>query len=227
VEVKANLLNLSSCFAFATIKQKLISWQTGDPTDALFEFNNASSWLKLNKMAPNTKKTKHLLIATRRKLEHANNPTLNLHLNGNRIEEAKDEELLGFKIDKHVSWHNHIEYLIEKLNSRIHLLKRAKGYLNLHCRKLLFNALIKPVFEYCCSVWGNAPNDQLLRILSVQKRCSTLILDASFHDNSVQLFKKLQWMPIDDVIRMKKSCMMFKIMNGECPLYRTYVKCIN
>ena len=103
-------------------------------------------------MAPNTKKTKHLLIATRRKLEHVNNPTLNLHLNGNRIEAAKDEELLGLKIDKHISWHKHIEYLIGKLNSRIHLLKRAKGYLNLHCRKLLFNALIKPVFEYCCSV---------------------------------------------------------------------------
>jgi len=116
--------------------------------------NNASSWLKLNKMLPNTKKTKHLLIATQRKLEHANNPTLDLHLNGNRIEEAKDEKLLGVKIDKHISWHKHIEYLIGKLNSRIHLLKRAKGYLNLHCGKLLFNALIKPVFEYCCSVLG-------------------------------------------------------------------------
>jgi len=87
---------------------------------------------------------------------------------------------------------------------------------------------IKPVFEYCCSVWGNAPNDQLLRILRVQKRCSRLILDASFHDNSVQLFKKLQWTPIDDVIHMKKLCMMFKIVNGDCPhyfsSYRTYVK---
>ena len=85
--------------------------------------NNASCWLKLNKMVPNTKKTKHLLIATRQKLEHAKNPTLNLHLNGNPIEEAKDEKLLGVKIDKHICSHNHIEYLIAKLNSRIHLLK--------------------------------------------------------------------------------------------------------
>ena len=54
-------------------------------------------------MVPNTKKTKHLLIATRQKLEHANNPTLNLHLNGNCIEEAKDEKLLGVKIGKHIS----------------------------------------------------------------------------------------------------------------------------
>ena len=62
----------------------------------------------------------------------------------------------------------------------------------------------------------------------MQKRCSRLTLDANFHDNLVQLFKKLQWMPIDDVIRMKKLCVMFKIVNGECShyftSYRTYVK---
>ena len=40
--------------------------------------------------------------------------------------------------------------------------------------------------------------------------------------------KKLKWMPINDVIRVKKLCMMFKIVNGESPhyltSYRTYVK---
>lgn len=135
---------------------------------------------------------------------------------------------LSFKIDKHISWHNQIKQLIGKLNSRINLLKRANGYLDLHSRKLLFNALIKPVFEYCCLVWGNTRNNQMLRILRVQKCCSRLILDASFHDNSAQMFKKLQWMPIGDVIHMKKLCMMLKIVNAECPhyftSYRTYVK---
>jgi len=120
----------------------------------------------------NTQRCQNLLIATRQKLQHVNQPTLDLYLNGNRVEEAEeaeDEKLLGFKKDNHLTWHSHIEYLIGKLNSRIYLLKRAKG-----CRKLLFNALVKPIFEYCCSVWGNNPNDQLLRIFRVQKRCSRI-----------------------------------------------------
>ena len=37
-------------------------------------------------------------------------------------------------------------------------------------------------------------------IIRVQKRCARLILDASFSDNSVELFSKLDWLPIDDVI---------------------------
>ena len=131
-------------------------------------------------------------------------------------------------MDNHLTWHSHIEYLIGKLNSRSYLLKRAKGYLNLHCRKLLFNAFVKPIFEYCCSVWGNAPNDQLLRILRVQKRWGRLILDARLLDNSAQMFQKLQWGPIDNIMRIKNMSMMFKIVNKECPdyfkSYRTYKK---
>ena len=93
---------------------------------------------------------------------------------------------------------------------------------------MLFIALVKAIFEYCCSVWGNAPNDQLLRIRRVQKRWGRLILDARLLDNSAQMFQNLQWLPIDDIIRIKKLSMTFKIVNKECPdyfkSYRTYKK---
>ena len=42
------------------------------------------------------------------------------------------------------------------------------------------------------------------------------------------MFQKLQWLPTDDIIGIKKLCMMFKIVNKECPVcftsYRTYIK---
>ena len=60
---------------------------------------------------------------------------------------------------KRLPWHSHIKYLIGKLNLRNYLGKRAKGELNLYCIKLLFNPLVKPIFKYCCSVWGNTRND--------------------------------------------------------------------
>ena len=42
-----------------------------------------------NQMVPNAKKTKPLLIATRRKLQHVNQPTLDLFLTDNRLEEPR------------------------------------------------------------------------------------------------------------------------------------------
>ena len=88
-------------------------------------------------MVPNTKKTKHLIIGTVQKLLHSGNISLDLSLCSTPIEEAKDEKLLGVKIDKHLNWDNHIDFLIDKLNSRICFLKRAKTYLNHRLRNLL------------------------------------------------------------------------------------------
>ena len=62
-------------------------------------------------IVPNAKKTNQLLVATRQKLQHVNQPTLDLYLNGNGVEEAKDEKLPGVRVDNHVPWHSHIEYL--------------------------------------------------------------------------------------------------------------------
>ena len=53
--------------------------------------NNASRWFMSNQMFPNAKKIKQLLIATRQKLQHVNQLTLDLYLNGDCVEEAEDE----------------------------------------------------------------------------------------------------------------------------------------
>ena len=49
--------------------------------------------------------------------------------------------------------------------------------------------------------------------------CARLILDADTHDNSVKLFKKLHWLPIDDIIRIRKLYLLHKINQGHCPAY--------
>ena len=53
----------------------------------------------------------------------------------------------------------------------------------------------------------------------MQKRCARLILDAKFSDNSVKLFTKLGWLPIDDIIRSRKIYLLHKISSGHCPDY--------
>ena len=77
-------------------------------------------------------------------------------------------------------------------------------------------------------MWGNTKNENLLRLLRVQKRCAMIILDASYSDNSVELFSELGWLPIDDVIRVRKLCLMYKIVNGCCPQYfKDYISYVN
>ena len=129
--------------------------------------DKANSWFKLKGMLPNTKKTKHLLI-------HSSETTMEIYIDNIKLEEAAGEKLLGVVIDSNLSWNLHIDYLIKKLNSRICLLKRAKVYLTFACRKMLYNALIKPILEYCCTVWGNSlsvklPFNQLRHLATIRR----------------------------------------------------------
>ena len=104
------------------------------------------------------------------KLSYCTDPSLNLSLRGTEIEEAVNEKLVSVKVDKHLNWNSHIDHMITKLNSRVNLLERARKYLNLLLRNLLYNALIKAIFEHCCSVWGNTKIDNLQRLLIIQKQ---------------------------------------------------------
>ena len=53
-------------------------------------------------------------------------------------------------------------------------------------------------------------------------------MDADTHENSVKLFNKLDWLPIDDIIRIRKLCMLHKINQGHCPAYfNNYIEYIS
>ena len=84
---------------------------------------------------------------------------------------------------------------------------------------MLFNAVVKPILGYCCTVWSNCSVENLLRLLQEQKRCARSILDATINDSSVELFYKLGWLPIDDIIRVRKLFMLHKFSQGHCPVY--------
>lgn len=96
---------------------------------------------------------------------------MEIHIDGIRLGEAAGERLLGVLIDQNLSWNLHLDHLIKKLNSRICLLKRAKAYLTLACRKMSYTALIKPILEHCCMVWGNCTVENLQSFKTTETMC--------------------------------------------------------
>ena len=86
---------------------------------------------------------------------------------------------------------------------------------------MLFNALIKPILEYCCTIWGSCSVANLQRLLQLQKRCARFILDATINDSSIECFDQLGWLPIDDIIHIRKHFLLHKVSQGHCPEYFT------
>ena len=56
-------------------------------------------------------------------------------------------------------------------------------------------------------------------LLQLQKRCARLILNATINDSSVELFDQVGWLPIDDIIRVRKLFLLHKVSKGRCREY--------
>ena len=87
------------------------------------ELSKVGDWLTLNNMKPNIEKTKYMVIGTAQKLHHSPRNSMDLYLNGPKLNKTDEEKLLGVMIDSKLSWNQQIDHLIKKLNSRVHLLR--------------------------------------------------------------------------------------------------------
>ena len=104
-------------------------------------------------------------------------------------------------------------------SQRIGLLKKIKRHLPLEERKLYYNALIKPVMMYGCTIWSSCSRENVERVYKLQKRAARVILDANTMERSVNLFRKLNWLPLKDEIKIQKCSVIFRRIVGESPGY--------
>ena len=176
-------------------------------------------WCSNNQMVVHTGKTKAMLVSTSQKQSTTNHREFNLHIGETSINLSDEEKLLGLLIDNTLKWSAQVEATLKKCNSLLYLLSRIKVYLNLHSRKLFFNAYILPHIDYCSTVWGNCKAADIDRVIKFQKRAARLILDEDFNTPSNVLFKALGWLRFDDRVNYRKAVMMYKALHDLSPTY--------
>jgi len=182
--------------------------------------NSIAEWCIQNSMIPNISKTKsmYLSASTNKTIsDNLNSPALTMH--GESLAYSSTEKLLGVYVDQHLNWKYQVEQTIKKCNSYLYLLLRIKSYLNLHSRKLFFNAYILPHLDYCCTIWGNCSDRLIEAVIKFQKRAARIILDKDFNSPSEELFKELRWMKFPERIKYKKAILVYKSLNNSCPEY--------
>ena len=60
-----------------------------------------------------------------------------------------------------LSWHEHIDKMISKINQRLGVLRRIKDFLDLDAHYILYTSLILLLFDYADTIWGDKKNSVL------------------------------------------------------------------
>ena len=95
---------------------------------------------------------------------------------------------LGIVIDSHLTWKNHISFVVKKLRSLLYLFKSIREYLDNKHIKIIYHSLIQSHISYGIIGWGGILSVHLKDLIIIQKRFLKVWLNKPPTYPSDQLF---------------------------------------
>ena len=183
-----------------------------------FDLKQVYEWVKVNKLALNQTKTEFMLFGSQTKLSKLEK-NICIELEQFKISQVYTYRYLGVWLDPTLNWKEHVTKTSKKIGSRIALLGRSKRYLPLEGRKLLANALILPLFEYCCNAWSHCSQKVVDIIVKQHKKMARVIVGANVRTPTQQIFNTLKWVDIRNRWNFSKCKMIYSVFETLSPLY--------
>ena len=180
--------------------------------------NELNIWCKNNGMVLNTAKTKVMLITTKQKRNGLVNDKIELNCNNDQIQTITSSKILGVFVDNNLCWSEHVKHITKKIASNVWLLSKIKTYLSLEHRVQFYKTYIQPHIDFCNIIWGNASENNKLKVFRMQKRAVRVILDYDVEDTT-EAMKSLNILSFCDRLILRKAKFMFKVYHNMTPTY--------
>lgn len=177
------------------------------------ELNKFNDWFASNKLSLNIGKTNYIVFNTSRNFSWDKD----IFMGGKILKEVFSNKFLGVHIDHKLSWGDHISIVCRKVAKNIGILSKLKHYLPQHILKTLYQTLVVPHFSYCSIIWSGTRDTNLKPLIILQKKAVRHISHAAPRDHTNLLFKDLNVLKINDIIRVNLATFTYKAWNGLLP----------
>ena len=181
------------------------------------ELSHISTWLKVNKLSLNIKKTHYMIFCKRKKVSS----NVKLSIDGELINEVDKTKFLGILIDNKLTWKQHIAYISGKISHGIGMIIKARQYLNKQGMLSLYYSFIYPYLTYCNHIWGSTYKTSLKRLTMLQIKAVRIIAHACWRESCDPIYKKLNIMKLDHINTYLIGRFMFSMYVGKVPEYLT------
>ena len=114
-----------------------------------------------NKLTLNVKKTKNMLIGNKKLLNEADYVDVRLYMVMDSIEQVGVFKCLGVWLDSSLTFTSQISKMSSKISSAIGVISSVSRYLPVVQLKMLYNAMVRPYFNYCSITWSTADQKHL------------------------------------------------------------------
>jgi len=156
-------------------------------------------WTTDWKIKLNETKSNHVTFTLRR-----SNSNLRVYLNGIPIPQAESAKYLGLHLDNKLNWKHHVKQKSQQLKLKTKKMYWLIGYnsnLNLHCKRLIYLSIFKPIWMYGSQLWGCAKKSNTDIIQTCQNNFLRMITKAYRFVTNKEIHNDLKIQLVTEVIR--------------------------
>ena len=126
-------------------------------------------------------------------------------------------KFLGVFFDPNINFKHHIAMLKSKLSKALYALRSVKKTLNQKSLLLLYNSVFHCHLLYAVQIWSCSRSSLVNDIFKMQKKAIRIVAGMSYNSHTEPLFKKLQVLPLPDLITYTKIQFMQRFKQGFLP----------
>jgi len=170
-----------------------------------------STWLKLNKLSLNIKKTKAMVFHTPQRRVYLPN----LKIDNQPIEYVNEFNYLGIHFDKNLTWNSHIDVIRQKLSRISGIFNKLKHFLPQATLLTLYNTLALPHLNYGVLAWGSKAE----KLEKLQKKLVRNISNSKYNAHSEPILKKLSLLKATHICALHELKFCYLLEHGLLPYY--------
>ncbi|MEW8546433.1 MAG: reverse transcriptase domain-containing protein, partial [Candidatus Thiodiazotropha sp.] len=179
------------------------------------DLNTISNWAETWLVDFNASKTSSMIIS--RKSNQLQHPPL--FMNNIQLNESETHKHLGITLSRSCTWSSHIDNIAEKAWFRLNLMRGLKFKISRKSLEQMYISFIRPLLEYCDSVWDNASSESKKQLDAIHIEAARTITGATKLCGIDRLFSDLGWESLQSRRDKHKLVIFYKIMNGLTPSY--------
>ena len=142
--------------------------------------------------------------------------SFNIHIDGKQIERVHEFTYLGVGFGERLSWGSNVKKIISKAGKRVGMLGRLRDNLTTHSANVVYLSLIRPILEYCDTLWGCCGRENSQALVALQNREGRTVGRTIRGSPAMDILK---WLALTErrhehVFQLVKKC-----TEGCCPQY--------
>ena len=147
------------------------------------------------------------------KLYLMNEQIIRVHEQGHE----KSFKLVGVKIDDSLNWHHHIDFVRQKVNAALGMMRRSKRVIPTAIKKMIYNSLIQSHLSYCQVIWCNAKRKVLDPLIKAQKRALRIVNNEHWLKHCDPLFASMDCLKLTDQYKVSCAKLVVKFFQDTLP----------